>query len=126
MIVAEVKGGELFVRRAGPKDLLEAVLILASLIPPGRVTSYGSVARALGISPRSAAKYLSLNREHIVVPCHRVVRANGEIGGYTPFGSDLKRKLLELEGVAIVDGRIPKEYFIDISKAFLPKSRREH
>lgn len=123
MIVAEVRDGGLVFRKAGRDDLLEAVYILTLLVPLGSVASYSSIAKVLGISPRAVARYLSLNREHIVVPCHRVVRANGDLGGYTPYGSDFKRRLLELEGVELVNGKVPKKYFVELSGALASEPR---
>jgi len=48
---------------------------------------------------------LNRNPNPIIVPCHRVVKSNGDIGGYA-YGSDAKRKLLEKEGIKILKERI--------------------
>jgi len=48
---------------------------------------------------------LNRNPNPIVVPCHRVVKSDGKLGGYA-YGSDAKKKLLEKEGVKILEGRI--------------------
>jgi methylated-DNA-[protein]-cysteine S-methyltransferase len=76
------------------------VLRATARIPFGRVLTYGEVAAKAG-SPRghrAAGNALGSNRIPIVVPCHRVVRSGGNIGGYTG-GVERKEFLLELEGV---------------------------
>ena len=68
-------------------------------IPYGETITYAQLARRIG-SPRAAravGQANSVNPIAIIIPCHRVVAANG-IGGYAG-GPDIKRKLLALEGV---------------------------
>jgi methylated-DNA-[protein]-cysteine S-methyltransferase len=75
------------------------VLRATARIPYGKVLSYSQVAAKAG-SPRgsrAAGNALGSNRIPIVVPCHRVVRAGGALGGYTG-GVDRKQYLLGLEG----------------------------
>ena len=69
-------------------------------IPYGEVRTYKWVSNELGIgSPRAVGQALKRNPFLIVVPCHRVVRADGDIGGFTSIGGiDLKKFLLKLEG----------------------------
>ncbi|MEO8252323.1 MAG: methylated-DNA--[protein]-cysteine S-methyltransferase [Chloroflexota bacterium] len=77
------------------------VLRATAAIPFGEVTTYGSVARTAG-SPRAAraaGNALGSNPIPIVVPCHRVLHADGGLGGYSG-GLDRKRYLLALEGHA--------------------------
>lgn len=68
-------------------------------IPYGEVRTYTDVAEAAGNrrASRAAGNALGANPVPIVVPCHRVVRTGGGLGGYTG-GTDIKRHLLELEG----------------------------
>lgn len=69
-------------------------------IPYGETRSYREIAAALG-SPRAARAVGSANRSNtipIVVPCHRVIKADGGLGGYDS-GVDVKEKLLRLEQV---------------------------
>jgi methylated-DNA-[protein]-cysteine S-methyltransferase len=76
------------------------VLKATARIPFGKVLTYGEIAARAG-SPRgsrAAGNALGSNRMPIVVPCHRVVRSGGKIGGYTG-GVQRKEYLLELEGV---------------------------
>jgi methylated-DNA-[protein]-cysteine S-methyltransferase len=71
-----------------------------SRIPYGQTRSYAQIAEALG-APRAARAVGSANGSNpiaIAVPCHRVIKADGSIGGYSS-GTDIKRVLLEWEGV---------------------------
>ena len=63
----------------------------------GELTSYGALARRTGSSARAVGRAVGSNPVPIVVPCHRVVAADGSLGGYSA-GLERKRMLLELEG----------------------------
>jgi methylated-DNA-[protein]-cysteine S-methyltransferase len=72
-------------------------------IPPGSVATYGDVAKAIGRSDPEAARdvgaALARNPTPIIVPCHRVLGANGKLTGFSaPGGLETKRRMLELEG----------------------------
>jgi methylated-DNA-[protein]-cysteine S-methyltransferase len=70
-------------------------------IEPGTTRSYGEVARAIGRpdGARDVGAALAANPTPIIVPCHRVVAANGALTGFSaPGGLETKRKMLELEG----------------------------
>ena len=71
-------------------------------VPRGEVVSYGELAALAGWprAPRAAGTFCARNRFSLVVPCHRVVGADG-IGSYGSLGVEYKRRLLELEGVAV-------------------------
>jgi methylated-DNA-[protein]-cysteine S-methyltransferase len=75
------------------------VLKATAKVPFGRVTTYRDVARAAGNvrASRAAGNALGSNPMPIVVPCHRVLRTGGALGGYTG-GVERKVFLLELEG----------------------------
>ena len=77
-----------------------AVLKATADIPFGHTTTYRDVAAAAGNpkASRAAGNALGANPIPIVIPCHRVLRSDGSIGGYTG-GLDKKAALLELEGV---------------------------
>lgn len=67
-------------------------------IPRGKTESYGALAERIG-KPRAwraVARACAKNRVALVVPCHRVVRANGDLGGYR-FGKERKLRILEAE-----------------------------
>ncbi len=81
------------------KPFQRTVLETAKQIPFGETRSYGWIAERIG-KPRAAravGQALRSNPIPIILPCHRVVRGDGELGGYAG-GSALKRKLLKLEG----------------------------
>jgi len=69
-------------------------------IPRGQVRTYAWVAQEVKRPDAKRAVGNALNRNPfpIIVPCHRVVRSDRSIGGYA-LGRDLKRKLLEIEGI---------------------------
>lgn len=70
-------------------------------IPPGETRSYGEQASAIG-SPKASRAVGSANGANniaVLIPCHRVVRSDGCVGGYA-YGPEIKRELLKREGVA--------------------------
>lgn len=94
----------------------EEVLKLVSKVPRGRVTTYGEIARAIGRPRAARAVGLALSRNPFPgrIPCHRVVRSDGKIGGYS-LGAELKERLLREEGVEIRDRRVRVEkYFFSL------------
>jgi O-6-methylguanine DNA methyltransferase len=89
-----------------PDSFSRRVLSVVRRIPPGRVATYGDVARLAG-RPRAFRAVGNIMRDcsRPEVPCHRVVAAGGRIGGYG--GSEgLKRSLLAAEGVSVVARRV--------------------
>ena len=71
-------------------------------IRKGKVKTYAAIAKKFKTSPRYIGRVCSENRHLLVVPCHRVIRSDKTLGGFsTPGGTKLKRKLLEFEGVFI-------------------------
>ena len=71
-------------------------------VPRGEVVTYGELAALVGRprAARAAGAFCALNRFAFIVPCHRVVAANG-IGAYGDAGVEVKRRLLALEGVEL-------------------------
>ena len=92
-----------------PVNFNQSVYAAAALIPMGKVTTYGAIAKAIG-APRAAravGNALGANENPIVVPCHRVVRADGVLGGYSGGeGPATKAKLLAREGVPVSAGKV--------------------
>jgi methylated-DNA-[protein]-cysteine S-methyltransferase len=82
--------------------LQRAIIDALRAVPRGEVVSYGELAALAGRprAPRAAGTVCSANRFSFIVPCHRVVGANG-IGGYGDAGIEVKRRLLSLEGVVL-------------------------
>jgi methylated-DNA-[protein]-cysteine S-methyltransferase len=80
----------------------EAALRVTFEIPFGEVRTYGQVATEMGRSPataRAVGRAMATNPIPIIIPCHRVVGANGELTGYGgPGGIKTKAWLLEFEG----------------------------
>ena len=85
----------------------DSVYDLTSQIPEGKVSTYGHLAKSLKQpnAARAIGKILNKNPIPIIIPCHRVVYANGTIGGYNK-GINEKIKLLSDEGIVIVNGKI--------------------
>lgn len=79
---------------------------LLKLIPVGNVVTYGDIAHALGTKAYQAVgNAMANNPNPIIVPCHRVVKANGDIGNYA-LGIHNKINLLSDEGVQTAEGKI--------------------
>ena len=73
-------------------------------IPKGQVRTYKEIAIAIGKpnSARAVANACGKNPRPIKIPCHRVIRTDGSLGGYSAKGGvSQKRKLLQMEGVII-------------------------
>ena len=81
------------------------VLAVVSRIPAGRVATYGDVARIAG-RPRAARAVGNILRQadRPGLPYHRVIAANGKLGGYSSLA--LKRSLLAAEGLTVAPGRV--------------------
>ena len=78
-------------------------------IPPGKVATYGQVASMAGNgnAARAVGNALHVNPAPGVIPCHRVVNAQGRLApGFAFGGEDEQRRLLEAEGVAVCGGRV--------------------
>ncbi len=76
-------------------------------VPPGRVTTYVELARSVGLEngQRAIGRIMNRNPYPGIVPCHRVVKADGSIGGYA-YGSTSKERMLRRDGVDVRDGKI--------------------
>lgn len=76
-------------------------------VPPGMVTTYGELARAVGFKngQRVIGRIMNKNPYPVIVPCHRVIKSNGKIGGYA-WGEKIKTNMLSKEGVKIKNGKI--------------------
>lgn len=90
----------------------EKVYEVVRAIPRGQTRSYGEVAAAAG-SPGAARAVGTLMAHNFdpAIPCHRVIRSDGEIGAYNRGGTERKRELL------IAEGAIKKVEKVKIQKA---------
>ncbi len=71
-------------------------------IKKGKVKTYGEIAKKLKTSPRYVGRVCGENNHLLLVPCHRIIRSDKTLGGFSaPGGVKLKRKLLEFEGFFI-------------------------
>ncbi len=67
-------------------------------IPYGKTKSYGDIAKIVKTSPRYVGNVCGQNKHLLVVPCHRVIRTDGSLGGFSSSGGlGLKKRLLKLE-----------------------------
>ncbi len=81
----------------------QRVWALMAKIPYGETRSYGELAQALKLSPRAIGRACARNPLPILLPCHRVTGAGGELGGYSGEGGvETKRRLLQLEGALLL------------------------
>ena len=88
---------------SGVPEFNRRVYAAARAIPPGSTRSYGELADAIGErgGAQAVGQALGRNPVPIVVPCHRVLAADGSLRGFSaPGGLDTKRRMLELEGAA--------------------------
>ncbi|MGB5433782.1 MAG: methylated-DNA--[protein]-cysteine S-methyltransferase [Acidimicrobiia bacterium] len=92
--------GQLPVDLSSMGEFQRRVLEKCAEIPPGEIRPYGWIAREIGnpSAVRAVGTALGRNPVPVLIPCHRVVRTDGQIGNYA-YGSPMKRKLLEHEGL---------------------------
>ena len=92
------------------RDFFEKVYAVVHQIPPGRVTTYGAIARYLGSGRSARVVGWALNQSlhtGTFIPAHRVVNRQGMLTGKHYFGfGDTMKQLLENEGIEVVNVRI--------------------
>ena len=76
-------------------------------VPEGKITTYGELAKAVGFTngQRVVGKIMNKNPYPVIIPCHRVVKSDGTVGGYA-YGEKIKIKMLKKEGIKIQNGKI--------------------
>jgi methylated-DNA-[protein]-cysteine S-methyltransferase len=86
----------------GATDFEQTLTDVLRGVPRGETVTYGELAALAGRpnAQRAAGTFCARNRFGLVVPCHRVVAADG-LGSYGSLGVAYKRRLLELEGVSV-------------------------
>lgn len=91
----------------------EHVYQVVCLVPHGRVTTYGAIARFLGSAQSARMVGWAMNVCHHYVPAHRVTNRQGLLTGKTHFDSDNMQQLLEAEGIKVENNRV-----VDFEKLF--------
>ena len=76
-------------------------------VPSGKITTYKELARSVGLQngQRVIGQIMNKNPFPVIIPCHRVVKSTGEIGGYA-FGISIKKNMLVKEGISISNNKI--------------------
>ena len=76
-------------------------------VPKGKITTYGELAKAVGLKngQRTVGKIMNKNPYPVIIPCHRVVKSDGKVGGYA-YGEEIKSDMLTREGIVIKNGKI--------------------
>tara|TARA_B100001750_G_C15332010_1_gene507771 strand:- start:216 stop:515 length:300 start_codon:yes stop_codon:yes gene_type:complete len=76
-------------------------------VPSGYVTTYGELAKAINLKngQRVVGRIMKNNPFPVIVPCHRVVKSDGTVGGYA-YGTERKKHMLVKEGLKINDNKI--------------------
>ena len=91
--------------------LAEQVYQLCQQVPKGKVTTYKEIGKVLGMKGYQAiGQILKKNPYAPIVPCHRVVKSDGSLGGFKGclVGKEIveKERLLKREGVLVLDGKV--------------------
>ena len=98
----------------------EKVYALCKKVPRGKVTTYAEIAKQLNTKAYQAiGQILKRNPYAPIIPCHRVIKSDGTLGGF--FGRNIKQKmnLLTEEGIIIEKGKIDLRKFGHKFKAYL-------
>jgi methylated-DNA-[protein]-cysteine S-methyltransferase len=94
-------------------DLLDRIYAAVRGLRWGETTTYGALAKALGVGPEAArdvGQAMAHNPVPLIIPCHRVLAARGKIGGFSaPGGAAFKARMLELEGVRLTETPEPAQ-----------------
>jgi len=111
-------------------NLFEYTYDLVRQIPPGRVSSYGAVANALGdkVASRAVGRMMNQNPDADSMPCFKIVHSDGSLGGFG-LGINDKIRRLRNDGIQVKDGRIvdfEQVFFVDFKTEYpLRKLRQE-
>lgn len=93
----------------------DKVYKLTKKIPKGKVSTYKIIAEKLGTKAyRAVGNALNKNPYAPKVPCHRVIKSDGSVGGFAK-GTNAKIKLLKKEGIEIKNNKIEKKFIFSFS-----------
>ena len=82
-------------------DFQKRVWTALLTIPYGETLSYGEIAQMVGCrSAQAVGQAVGANPIALIIPCHRLIAANGQLGGYA-YGTEIKKRLLELEKILL-------------------------
>lgn len=103
-------------------NLSEYTYYLVRQIPSGRVSTYGAVAKALGNKQyaRAVGKYMNKNPNADTMPCFKIVKSDGTLGGFG-LGINDKIRRLKKDGIEVKDGKI-----IDFKRVFFNDFKTEY
>jgi O-6-methylguanine DNA methyltransferase len=109
-------------------NLSDYTYYLVRQIPAGRVSTYGAVAKALGNKryARTVGKYMNKNPDADTMPCFKIVKSDGSLGGFG-LGINDKINRLKKDGVEVKDGKIInfKHVFFDDFKTVYPLKKNK-
>ena len=76
-------------------------------VPKGKVTTYKELAESVGLKngQRAIGRIMNQNQYPVIIPCHRVVKSDGNVGGYA-YGKNVKTSLISKEGIKIKNGKV--------------------
>ena len=76
-------------------------------VPSGHVTTYSELAKSINLKngQRVVGQIMKKNPFPVIIPCHRVVKSDGTVGGYA-YGTEIKKNMLSNEGLKINDNKI--------------------
>ena len=94
-------------------DFEISVLKETRKIPYGKTKTYSDIAKAIGKpkAARAVGNALGKNRTPILIPCHRVIKSDGSLGGFS-MGLEWKRRLLKLERMNLLKANSKSEAFL--------------
>lgn len=96
------------------KNCFNKIRELVKQIPKGKVTTYGEVARAVGISSARVVGWALRGNQNPLIPCHRVVQKGGTLSPHFSLGgADEQQRRLKQDGVFFINN-----HQIDIKKCF--------
>jgi len=103
-------------------DITEYTYYLVRQIPKGRISTYGAVAEALGNKgyARAVGKYMNKNPNADTMPCFKIVKSDGSLGGFG-LGIEDKIRRLSDDGIEVKDGKI-----VNFKKVFFKGFKTEY
>jgi methylated-DNA-protein-cysteine methyltransferase related protein len=93
------------------QQAFERIYAIVAKIPQGKVMTYKQVSILANVAtPRIVGFAMAANKDTVHVPCHRVIKSDGTLAGYGFGGTEVKRKMLEKEGITFTkEGKIVLE-----------------